>query len=117
MCTVRGCDDKSLQGLWKCVKFNEYGDKWSVVRKSRYCYKCLNFEHVRAECKSKYCCQVCQSYDHHHLLCINDKSGYNNDTEKSIAESVNVKIYNAFLNKERKILPFISVNVGYSLLL
>ena len=60
LCTVRGCDDKHVHDLWKFVKFNELSmrDKWSVVKKGRCCYKCLNFGHVRAECKSKYCCRV-----------------------------------------------------------
>ena len=63
-------------------------DKWSVVKKGRCCYKCLNFGHVRAECKSKYCCRVCQSDDHHYLLCMNDKPTCNNDTRKSIVKGV-----------------------------
>ena len=55
-------------------------DKCSVVKKSRCGYKCLDFGHVRAECKTKYCFRVCQSDDHHSLLFMNDKPRCNNDT-------------------------------------
>ena len=102
LCTVCSCDDKHVHGLWKRVKFYELSmrDKRSVVKKSRCCYKCLNFGHVHAECKSKYCCQMCQSDHHHYLLCMNDKLSCNNDTKKSIARSVDAEIYNALLNKK-----------------
>ena len=45
---------------------------------------------------------------------MNDKPSGNNDTRKSIVKGVDAKIYNALLNKERKIFPIIPVM--YSLL-
>ena len=42
---------------------------------------------------------------------MKDKPSCKYDSEKSVAEGVDAKVYNALLNKERKILSIIPVNV------
>ena len=104
--------------MWRCDKFKELNvkDKWSVAKKSKCCFKCLNSGHLQSKCRSKYCFRACQSDDHHFLLCVNDKSyctvRENKDDELLVdADGVNAKVHSAILNSERKILPIIPVIV------
>lgn len=117
LCPVSECDVKNVHALWRCDKFRELNlkDKWSVAKKSKCCFKCLNSGHLQSKCRSKYCCRACQSDDHHFLLCMNDKPCLsvraNNDGLVSDVDGVNAKVHSAILNNERKILPIIPVIV------
>ena len=118
LCPVPECEFKNVHALWRCDKFRELNvkDKWSVAKKSKCCYKCLNLGHLQSKCRSKYCCRACQSDDHHFLLCVNDKFNCtvreNKDDELvADADGVNAKVHSAILNSERKILPIIPVIV------
>ena len=118
LCPVPECEFKNVHALWRCDKFRELNlkDKWSVAKKSKGCYKCLNLGHLQSKCKSKYCCRACQSDDHHFLLCVNDKCNCtvkeNKDDELvTYVDGVNAKVHSAILNSERKILPIIPVIV------
>ena len=112
LCLVPECEFKNVHALWRCDKFRELNlkDKWSVAKKSKCCFKCLNSGHLQYKCRSKYCCRACQSDDHHFLLCVNDK--YNHTVrENKDDDGVNAKVHSAILNSERKILPIIPVIV------
>ena len=118
LCPVPECDVKIVHALWKCDKFRELNlkDKWSIAKKKKCCFKCLNSGHLQSKCKSRYCCRVCQGDDHHFLLCVNDKPGCNvreNEINELVSDGdgINAKVYSAMLNSKRKILPIIPVIV------
>ena len=118
MCPVPECEFRNVHALWRCDKFRELNlkDKWSVAKKSKCCFKCLNSGHLQSKCRSKYCCRARQSDDHRFLLWVNDKSHCtvreNKDDELvSDADAVNAKVHSAILNSKRKILPVIPVIV------
>ena len=81
-CVVIGCSKKCAHQLWACDKFASLTrrDKWSIAKREKCCYKCLGNDHKRTQCKSKYCCKICKSCNHHYLLCPDN-------VEKAVEES------------------------------
>jgi len=115
-CAVRGCTERREHALWKCNKFAELNckDKWSIAKKAKCCYKCLNNGHLKTECKFKHCCRICQSNDHHYLLCAVEKIGDNHESNQNANtyNTVRASIHSAMVRKHRKILPVILVLVS-----
>ena len=56
LCPVPECEFKNVHALWRCDTFRELNvkDKWSVAKKSKCCFKCLNLGHLQSKCRSKY---------------------------------------------------------------
>ena len=127
-CVVIGCNKKCAHQLWACDKFASLTrrDKWSIAKREKCCYKCLGNDHKRTECKSKYCCKICKSCDHHYLLCPdNVEKAVEENQSNQQAFTVNccttddkgnksslIKSHNVVYDENMKLLPVLPITVS-----
>ena len=55
----------------KCSKVKNVDDRREILKKNRYCFKCMKPGHSKANCKGRVKCFKCQSFGHHTALCRN----------------------------------------------
>ena len=49
----------------KYFKVKNVDDRREILKRNRYCFKCMNLGHSKANCKSRVKCFKCQSFGHH----------------------------------------------------
>ena len=73
----------------KCSKVKNVDDPWEILKKNRYCFKCMKPGHSKANCKSRVKCFKYQSFGHHTTLCR--KIDKVNEEEKNKPANANQK--------------------------